>query len=1522
MLTNRGVRGSGRRRALGVLLAVALSCYGQPVAAAPPVAGGAARVKVRVASSAVATRLLAAGAERVASYDAFELLRVDAAEAARLVSAGFAPGGAEDEAVRLNVGALDTTAPEAQALREAVGGFDGKRLHLVQFAGPVQPSWYEALAATGVQVVQYIPANAYLVYGDSGSLAGAQALAAKSAFVQWDGAYLDRYKIQPTAQASLRAKLGLPAERDLYTVQLVGDPAANATTLALLAGRSPEAFKSRWESGPYVNVVAALPQDAVAALAAQPDVVSIDRFVVPQKNDERQDRIITGQLSGSGPATGDHLAYLAARGFTQAQFTSSGFVVDVTDSGIDNATTSPNHFGLHLGGDLALAGRVQYNRLEGTPNTGSTLQGCDGHGNLNSHIIAGYVPPAASLPVPAAHADASGFRFGLGVAPFVKVGSSVIFDPGTYTNPNLPNLASRAYNDNARISSNSWGANTAGAYTASSQTYDALVRDAQPATAAVPVAGNQEYVVVFSAGNAGSGAGTIGSPGSAKNVITVGAAEGVQAFGGADGCGIADSGADSANDIISFSSRGPTSDGRMKPDIVAPGTHISGGVFQATATTAGSGAAAACFDASGACAGPGGSNFFPTTQQFYTASSGTSHSAPAVAGAAALVRQHFLNNSLAAPSPAMTKAVLLNAARYLTGVSANDTLPSPSQGMGMLNLGTYFDEMAAPRILKDQVPADVFTASGQQRVLTGNVVDSGQPFRVTLAWTDAPGPTSGNAYVNNLDLEVTVGGNVYKGNVFTGAASSAGGSADVRNNVESVLLPAGVSGAFSVRVVATNIAGDGVPNVGGALDQDYALVVTNANEVAQPVVGADAGTVVSDSCSGGDGVLDPGEVATLSLCLRNAGAADSASVVGTLLATGGVTNPSGAQTYGVLSAGGAAVCRSFTLNVGSVTCGASVVATLQFQDGGLAVGSASWSFPTGQPATTLSESFDTVTAPALPAGWTTTSEAGADTWTTVATTVDSAPNAAFINNPATVSLTSLVSPVVALPALGVPAVLTFRNNYATENTYDGAVLELKIGAGAFQDILAAGGSFASGGYNGTLNSSFSNPLGGRQAWTGSSGGYITTTVNLPLAASGQSIQLRWRRGSDSSVSATGWRVDTISLVAGRTCCASPADVSLTKTDGRTSYAPGDALTYSIVASNAGPGAAGATVTDTLPAALTSASWTCAASPGSLCGSLSGSGNISAPVTLLSAGSATFTLAATVSSSAVGSLTNTATIATTGGVSDPVLGNNSATDVDSFSALSADLSITKTDGRTTYYPGQSVTYTLTVSNAGPNAAPGARVVDAFPSDLSGASWTCSASAGSSCASPGGSGNLDTTVDLLSGGSATFIVTASTSIAAPGSITNTATVAQAPGVADPNPANNTASDVDTRVGGSYYSVTPCRVLDTRNPAGPLGGPALTAGVPRSFQIAGNCGVPANATAVALNLTVTNATSIGNLRVYPTGAPLPLVSALNYVAGQNRANNGVYSLSAAGQLDVLCTQASGTTDAILDVAGFFVE
>ncbi len=1157
------------RPVFGLFAGIVLALH--TLAVSPPSGGAARPVKVCVADPDRSKALVAGGARLIADYGAFQLLEATPEQAAALAAAQPSDRveiEADADFIELNAGRLDTRSSQAQAMRQGAGVFAGKRLHLIQFAGPIRPEWIEALCATGVRLVHYIPQNAYLIQGSAPALARMQTWAASAGFVQWEGPYADAFKIHPRARLlTAKGQTAKPGGA-WYAIQLLDDSEENAATLALIESLQLEPARRRYRALEYLNLVVRVPSERLDRIAAQPDVISIRPYVEPHKTDERQNQIIAGNLSGSGPIGPGYLAWLASKGFTQSQFTASGFGVDVSDSGIDNGTTTPGHFGLYVLGDPSRASRVLYTRLEGQGTGQSTLQGCDGHGTLNAHIIAGYNDMPAGFP----HTDAAGFHYGLGVCPFVKVGSSVIFDPDKFTNPDYRDLQSRAWRDGARISANSWGADTAGDYDADAQTYDALVRDAQPAGAAVSSPGNQPMVIVFAAGNAGPGAQTVGSPATAKNVIAVGAAENVHSHSSAnggnnaagnDGCNTPDSEADNANDMAGFSSRGPCNDGRWKPEIVAPGTHVTGGVAQSSTNTSGTGQALACFKATGVCALPGGGtvgdpdNFFPLGQQFYTTSSGTSHSTPAVAGACALLRQWFINQGWPPPSPALTRAWLVNSARYLTGLYANDTLPSNSQGMGGLDLGRALD--GVPRIVRDQVPVDKFTATGQTRTFSGVVSDPTRPIQVTLAWTDAPGNTTGNAYNNDLDLTVTIGGQTYKGNVFSGPNSVPGGNADRRNNLESVFLPAGLSGSILVTVTAANINSDGVPNEAPSLDQDFALVVYNAEPPSGPLLVADSFGVLAENCAPTNGAVDPGETVTVALALRNLGTADTTNLMATLLATGGVVNPSAPQGYGALLAGGPAVTQAFTFTADAL-CGQTLSARLALSDGGADRGSVQFILPVGQLAPIFIENFDGVSAPALPAGWTTARSGAQALWVTSTAQPDTPPNAAFANDANKVGVSELVSPPIVLSSAS--GRVSFRHYYNTENGWDGGVLEISIGGGSFTDILSAGGSFVTGGYNRTLNSS-GNPLAGRQAWTGNSGGFVTTTVNLPAAAAGQTIRLKWRCGTDSSIGGTGWYVDSV-VVSDLRCCAGsvvtlPVVVADSATVGSESCAPSNGL---------------------------------------------------------------------------------------------------------------------------------------------------------------------------------------------------------------------------------------------------------------------------------------------------------------------------------------------------------------------------
>ncbi len=257
-----------------------------------------------------------------------------------------------------------------------------------------------------------------------------------------------------------------------------------------------------------------------------------------------------------------------------------------------------------------------------------------------------------------------------------------------------------------------------------------------------------------------------------------------------------------------------------------------------------------------------------------------------------------------------------------------------------------------------------------------------------------------------------------------------------------------------------------------------------------------------------------------------------------------------------------------------------------------------------------------------------------------------------------------------------------------------------------------------------------------------------------------------------------------------------ADLSITKTDGVTSVDPGATTTYTITASNPGPDpVTGATVADTLPATLTVVSWTSVGAGGAAGNDASGTGNINDVVDLPSGASLTYTVTATVSPTAVGSLANTATVTVPSGVTDPNTGNNSATDTDTINVPSADLSITKTDAVTSVTAGGTTTYTITASNPGPDAAVGATVADTLPATLTGVTWTSSGAGGALGNEGSGSGNISDVVDLPSGASVTYVVSATVSSSAAGSLVNTATVTAPSTVTDSNTGNNSATDTDT-------------------------------------------------------------------------------------------------------------------------------
>jgi uncharacterized repeat protein (TIGR01451 family) len=409
-------------------------------------------------------------------------------------------------------------------------------------------------------------------------------------------------------------------------------------------------------------------------------------------------------------------------------------------------------------------------------------------------------------------------------------------------------------------------------------------------------------------------------------------------------------------------------------------------------------------------------------------------------------------------------------------------------------------------------------------------------------------------------------------------------------------------------------------------------------------------TLVSESCLPTNGAVDPGETVTVNLRLTDFALASTTNLVATLNSGADVLDPSGPQDFGVVTGGGAPVSRPFTFTAGGV-CGGVISAVWQLQDGTANLGTVTVNLPLGAliPTTTFSEDFDGVTAPALPHGWSNVISGQQVDWVTTATFSDTAPNSVFATDVTGAGLVYLYAPSFNL--ISSNAQLTFRQNYGLESGtsrhhgtvetvyYDGGVLEIAIGGGPFTDIISAGGSFVAGGYVGAIYGESGNPLAGRNAWSGNSGGWITTTVNLPPEAAGQTVQLRWGCGTDenNSIPVTGWFVDSISVGdARRSCCNDSANLTVTQMAAPLSFAAGQAGTYTLTVSNAGPDlAADVVVNDALPAGVSFVS--------ASAGALLTNGNIVYNAGNLAAGTSASVLV-TVTPHSAGTLTNAVQLA--------------------------------------------------------------------------------------------------------------------------------------------------------------------------------------------------------------------------------------------------------------------------------------
>lgn len=470
--------------------------------------------------------------------------------------------------------------------------------------------------------------------------------------------------------------------------------------------------------------------------------------------------------------------------------TGSDQVVAIADTGLDSG--NPNNIVDDFAGRVLTIYDAAGDGDPSDPDNGDL----GGHGTHVAGSVAG--SGVMSGADPSTHRYNGSFA---GMAPeasihFESIGT-VTSQGGGLTYDSITSMATRAYNDGARIWTNSWG-KSYNTYTSDSQEVDQFMWT------------HKDFLILFAAGNSGPKANTVGSPATAKNIITVGASENLVPHVAGQGLNQY-SMADDPDQLAYFSSRGPTADGRIKPDLVAPGA----GIVSVRATTVSDSNIEASW-------------IIPTDNNNdgkfdYMAMQGTSMATPIAAGTMVLIRQYFTDyENLNDPSAALLKATALVGTDILPGYAFGGF----DQGWGRLDIaGSLFP-----------TPPSAFKYWDWQSVTSGgvweqqiNVEDPTVPLRIVLAWTDYPGSENANpALVNDLDLVVVApDGTEYHGNVFDSTTLNSQpdpSTYDRLNNVEVVRVTQPQIGVWTIRVLGYNIAQDD-PDGPNNLDQTFAVTV-------------------------------------------------------------------------------------------------------------------------------------------------------------------------------------------------------------------------------------------------------------------------------------------------------------------------------------------------------------------------------------------------------------------------------------------------------------------------------------------------------------------------------------------------------------------------------------------------------------------------------------------------------------------------------------------------------------------------
>lgn len=733
---------------------------------------------------------LADAGQIIESYPAFVVMQVEDA-AVRKISRRFPVEDISDQ-YRLPLGGseVDPLSVKAAPTRgrsaaRAQPPDDAAHHYLVQFIGPVKAAWLTAVKRTGATLRQPTGGFGHVVCADAAMLARIRELPC----VRWAGHLPHADRVAPAltggdpAELPRRRSLAGALTVDVFDAADMNRIAQEAQALGFnVVATDKQALRISLQA----TSAAAQLRQQVQALSTVHGVRWIGERVLPRTSNNVAAGIV-GQPFAARPAPGLGL-------------TGAGEIVAVCDTGLDTgdaADIHPDFAGrvvavrsypitpywkpwiLNPGGD---DGAGDFDSGHGTHVAGSVL----GNGTASAAT-----PPRIQGTAPQAklvfQAVEQQMRWRPGAAPPGNPRYLLAGIPD-----NLEPLFRFAYDQGARIHSNSWGGGEAGAYDDQCRQFDDFVWR------------RKDMCFVIAAGNDGSDAdgdgavnpGSVTSPGTCKNGITVGACENLRSNFNSETYGSwwpddfpqapihNDPMANNPRQVVAFSSRGPTTDGRTKPDVVAPGTFILSTRSTRLAPN----------------------NFawgaYPPNHAYFHMG-GTSMATPLVAGCMALIRQHLRQAmAIASPSAALLKAVLIAGAERLPGQAASGAQLDNAQGFGRVAL-----ERSLRRIKLAFEGAGLHTGQAASRTLAISGVK--RTLRIVLAYSDYPGAT----LINNLNLIVTSpDGRRYTGNQRNGAGAMV---LDGRNNVEVVHVSKAKTGTWTIEVVASNVSQG---------PQDYALV--------------------------------------------------------------------------------------------------------------------------------------------------------------------------------------------------------------------------------------------------------------------------------------------------------------------------------------------------------------------------------------------------------------------------------------------------------------------------------------------------------------------------------------------------------------------------------------------------------------------------------------------------------------------------------------------------------------------------